>query len=81
MAASIIVVELFDINSHQIFTLVFNASIPIGGASLARFNFFCRFLENFLKVPMIGDLHSVEVYLQHSELDILTSRAQFSGAG
>ena len=51
--------------------------IPIGGASSARFKF--TFLEDFLKVPIIGDLQIVEVQLRLSELVVFSSRAQFPG--
>ena len=59
MAAFIVV----DIKNPQINTLVFNASIPIGGAFSARFDFFLQILKDSLKVSMIGDLHVVEFHL------------------
>ena len=42
---------------------------------------FLQILEDFLKVPIIGELHVVEVKRRLSELVMLSSRAQFPGTG
>ena len=50
-------ISLFvDMNTPQINTFVFNASIPITGCVCCEIQLFPQVLEDFLKVPINGDL-------------------------